>query len=206
MQTSNFLRSFAVLLGVLAISEPARAELNYPAVGKTTTYECTGPYGGQRTSTVVWIKDGIIREEGHISGRGDTFVEQELLGMGTTLFKQRDRADNDGVRGQSYKEEDFKGYELLEPGSSYKGTVKAWHRSANWKWLYSIEVSEAETINHPVFGDIEVVPVLEKREVLGGGRYRSTLDMLVYPELGIELRFSYKDGKRDYECDLVSYD
>ena len=205
MKTANLLLGYAVLLGVLAMAEPTRAELNYPTVGKTTIYECTGPYGRQQTLAVVWIKDGIIREEGHSSGRGDTFVEQELLGVGTTLFKQRDRADNKGVNGQSYKEDDFKGYELLVPGSSYKGTVRAWRRSASWRWLYSIEVREAKTINHPVFGDIEVVPVLEKREILGS-TYRSTLNMLVYPELGIELKFTYKDGKRDYECDLVSYD
>ena len=104
MKTSNLLRSSAVLLGVLVISEPTRAELNYPTVGKTTTHECTGPYG-DFTSTVVWIKDGIIRDEGHISGRGDTFEEKERLGIGTTLFRERDRGEwldhpghiNDGV-------------------------------------------------------------------------------------------------------------
>jgi hypothetical protein len=83
MKTANLLLGYAVLLGVLAMAEPTRAELNYPTVGKTTTYECTGPYGRQQTLAVVWIKDGIIREEGHSSGRGDTFAEQELLASGT---------------------------------------------------------------------------------------------------------------------------
>ena len=106
----------------------------------------------------------------------------------------------------------YEGHPRPTPRSSQPGLVPVdsvladYHtRGPPYKWLYSIEISEAKTINHPVFGEIEVVPILEKREILGG-RYHSTLDMLVYPELGIGLRFSYKDGKRDYECDLVSYD
>ncbi len=194
-----------VILGIGLITASAHAELKMPKVGATVTYECTGPYGGERMSKVVWVENGIIREEGFTSGRGETFVEETLVGIGTTLFKKRDRADGKGLRHQKYDEQDFKDYVKLEPGSKFSGVVKAWHRKGRWDWKYSIEVGDPKTIKHKVFGEIEVIPVLEKRYIRGG-RYKSELNMLVYPELGLELSFMYKDGKRDYECDLTSYE
>ena len=97
------------------------------------------PCGAERTSKVVRVENGIIREEGHTSGRGETFVEETLLGIGTTLFKKRDRADGKGVRGQKYDEDDFRGYEKLEPGSKFSGTVDEWHNRGMWKWNYTID-------------------------------------------------------------------
>lgn len=193
------------LQGVGVAAYPAHAEMKMPKVGTVGTWECSGPYGSERTSKVVRVENGIIREEGYTSGRGETFVEQTLLGIGTTLFKKLDYADGKGVRGQKYDEDDFRGYEKLESGSKFSGTVSEWHRKGSWDWRYTIEIGKPKTINHKVFGEIQVTPVIEKRNVVGGD-YRSELEMLVYPELGLELRFTYKDGKGVYECDITAYE
>ena len=194
-----------VLVSICLIAAPAHAELKMPKVGATTTWECTGPYGEALTYTVVRVENGIIRAEGVIRGRGEVFAEQTLVGIGTTLFKERDRADGKGVRGQKYNDKDFEDYVQLEPGSKFSGKVKEWNRQRMWDWDYKIEVGDPKTINHKVFGEIEVVPVLENRAVRGG-RYKSEMNMLVYPELGLELSVIYKDGTRDYVCDVTSYE
>ena len=195
--------ALSMSLGVAAY--PAHADIKFPKVGATGTWECSGPYGSKRTFKVVRVENGIIHEEGYIAGRGDSFVEETLLGIGTTLFKKRDRADGKGVRGQKYNEDDFRGYEKLEPGSKFSGTVSEWHSKASWDWRYTIEIGDPKTINHKVFGEIQVVPVVEKRTVIGGN-YSSKMRQLVYPELGLELSIIYKDGKRDYECDITAYE
>ena len=181
------------------------AVLKYPKVGTTATWECTGPYGNKRTYKVVRVENGIIRTEGYTSGRGETFVEESLLGIGTTLSKKRDRADGMGVRGQQYNDDDFKGYEKLVPGSKFSGPVREWHNRASWEWDYTIEVGDPESINHKVFGEIQVVPVFEKRTMVSGN-YKSETRQLIYPEQGIELSITYKDGKRDYKCDTTAYE
>ncbi len=109
------------------------------------------------------------------------------------------------MRGQKYDEDDFRGYEKLEPGSKFSGTVDEWHNQGMWKWNYTIKIGDPKTINHKVFGEIQVVPVLEKRTVMSG-RYSSKMKVLVYPELGLELSIIYKDGKRDYKCDVTAYE
>ena len=184
---------------------PRHAVLKFPKVGTTATWECSGPYGGKRTFKVVRVEDGIMRWEGHISGRGESFGEETLLGIGTTLFKKRDRADGRGVRVQQYNEDDFRGYEELVPGSKFSGPVKEWTNRGSLEWDYTIEIGDPETINHKVFGEIQVVPVIEKRTVVSGN-YRSEMRQLVYPELGIELSMTYKDGRRDYKCDTTAYE
>ena len=195
--------ALSMSLGVAAY--PAHADIKFPKVGATATWECSGPYGSKRTSKVVRVENGIIREEGHTSGRGETFVEETLLGIGTTLFKKRDRADGKGERGQKYDEDDFRGYEKLEPGSKFRGTVSEWHNKGLWDWRYTIEIGDPKTISHKVFGEIQVVPVVEKRAVIGGN-YSSEMRQLVYPEPGLELSIIYKDGKRDYKCDITAYE
>ncbi len=194
--------ALSMSLGVAAY--PAHADIKFPKVGAAGTWRCTGPYGSERSFKVVRVENGIIRIEGHISGRGETFAEFPLFGIGTTLNKKVDRADGKGVRGQKYDEDDFRGYEKLEPGSKFSGTVKEWNNKGMWDWSYTIEIGDPKTINHKVFGEIQVVPVLEKRTVMSGN-YSSEMRQLVYPELGLELSIIYKDGKRDYVCDITEF-
>ncbi len=64
--------ALSMSLGVAAY--PAHADIKFPKVGATGTWECSGPYGSKRTFKVVRVENGIIREEGYTSGRGETFV------------------------------------------------------------------------------------------------------------------------------------
>jgi len=125
-RTSPMLLGLAAGAVILTMSvSPGRAEIKPPKVGQTAKYQCTGEYGKERIFKVVWIKGGLIRREGTIDGK-KSFVEEYLNGIGTTLFKTRDRADGKGVRGQRFDENDFKGFEQLEPGSKYSGNVREW--------------------------------------------------------------------------------
>jgi len=192
----------AVMLAVAAT--PGRAEITPPKVGQTAKYQCTGEYGKQRTFKVVRVEDGLIRREGAIDGK-KTFVEEYRNGIGTTLFKTRDRADGSGTRGQRFNEDDFKGYERLEPGSKYSGNVREWTNRGPWWWRYVISVGQPKVINHKVLGEITVVPVTEIRTVKGQ-RYGSKLEQLIVPELGLELSAIYRDEKGTYTCDLASFE
>lgn len=53
-----------LLMGPGVVAHPAHAEMKFPKVRAASIYECTGPYGKERTSKVVRVEDGTIREEG----------------------------------------------------------------------------------------------------------------------------------------------
>lgn len=202
MNGTGWIVGLLALFSVGVFGSPARAEIKTPRVGEISKYECTGEYGEETIFKVVRVEGGLIRREGTTDGK-KAFVEEYLNGIGTSLFKTRDRADGQGVRGQRFNENDFKGYEQLEPGSKYSGNVREWTNRGPWWWSYEISIGEPKIIKHNVLGEIEIVPVTEIRGVKGQA-YRSRLYTLVYPELGMELTFTYKDRRGTYKCDLVS--
>ena len=204
MNRTIWIVGFSAVFSLGILASPGRAEIKTPRVGQSGKYECTGAYGKERIRKVVRVEGGLIRSEGTIDGK-KSFVEEYLNGIGTTLFKTRDRADGKGVRGQRFKEKDFKGYEQLEPGSKYSGNVREWTKRGPWWWQYVITIDQPKMINHKVLGEIKVVPVTEIRTIKGQ-RYGSKLEQLVVPKLGLELSWIYTDRKGTYKCDLVSFE
>ena len=75
------------------------------------------------------------------------------------------------------------------------------HDQNRWRWRYEIHVGEPKTIRNELFGDIEVIPVLEKRHV-GRGRYYSEQTFFL-TENGRVVRWTYKDPEGTQVCNRV---
>ena len=189
-------------LGMVVDSSPLQAEIQAAEVGRTHTVSCVGPWVKKIVHKVAWVKDGIIRFEGTYDERTD-WLEKPVSLIGATLFSRRDRGDGKGVRTMSFDMDDFAGYTKLSPGSTFSGTSREKHATANWQWGHEITVGATKTIDHPVLGKIEVTEISEKRQVWGGS-YTSESKALVYPKGGISVHTEYKDKDGQSVCNIVA--
>lgn len=181
----------------------AMAEIVAPPVGTSMAWKCEGPYGSDLKGSLVANDGGTLRFEGTMDGKA-IWTERSAGTLGLTIFHRRDRNDGNGVRKQSYDEDDFRGYADLVPGSTFEGDVRERHDNGRWTWGYKITVGEPKRIDHPVLGNVEVVPVTESRQVWQG-RYNSVMEFVLAPRHGVSVSWKYKDNRGTQSCELVEH-
>ena len=186
---------------LVAVSGMASAEIMAPAVGTKLAFSCTGAYDDSHSMTLVKNDNGKLRFEGK-DGDRSSWVEKDVSTLGLTVFMRRDRGDGEGVRAQSYDEDDFLAYAALKPGSSIEADVRERKSGSKWEWGYEISIGEPRTLDHPVAGTVEVVEVSEKRKVYGG-KYSSSMTVDLVPAMGITTRWVYRDSEGSQTCELT---
>lgn len=192
------------LAAVVFCTGAVGAEPKPPAVGQTTEFDCTGPYGKKNVFVVAEVTEERVRIEQQRDGR-EEWLEKPAAAIGLNIYFEQQRNDGLGLHKQTFKAEDLAAYAKLEAGSSHKFKVRERNAKGKWNWTYRITVAEAKRIDHPVLGTIEVVPILEKRTIFGG-LYSSKMEALVYPEKGLAVSWTYKDRKGTSTCELVKID
>lgn len=193
----GLLPALAALLWAGALA----AEPLAPALGQTSEFDCTGPYGKKNVFTVSEVDGERVRIEQTRDGR-EEWLEKPAAAIGLNIYFEQQRNDGLGLHKQTFKAEDLAAYARLEPGSSHKFKVRERNAKGKWNWTYRISVDAAKQIDHPVLGTIEVVPIFEKRTIFGG-LYSSKMEALVYPEKGLAVSWTYKDRKGTSVCELV---
>lgn len=183
-----------------ALTGPALAEIRAPEIGLTFEYVCSGAYAGTLNWTIVSVENGLVRMDGVRNG-SPGWMEKRVNSMGTTLVERRDFGDRNGVRIQSYSQEAFGGIGALTAGSTFAGEVDERHDNAEWRWRYEIEVEQPQSIDNPVLGRLEAIPVNESRKEIDG-EYASKATFLVAPTLGMPVGWIFEDGGGRQTCRL----
>ncbi len=201
MKESWWKAGFGALMFLLLHAAAANAEILTPEVGRTTKFKCSGPYGENLTFTISKINGGVARIEFDRDGKAE-WLEKPVNATGLTVFKRRQRNDGKGVRKQTLDDDVLARYAKLEPGSEFEFDVRERHDSGKWRWGYKVKVGQPETISHELLGEIQVISVSEKRKVWKGS-YSSEMNVLLYPNGGMSIAWTYKDSKGTQECKLV---
>ncbi len=186
--------------GGLAVSS-GQAEILPPEIGQTLVFECTEQDRKYLIRKIAEVENGIIRLEWTRKGKA-AWSEKPVAAVGLTLAKRTQIHDGKGVYWMSLDDDVLAEYAQLKPGSVLKFNVRARHDKARWEYGYKVEIGQPKTVKHELFGEIQVIPVTEKRRVFGG-RYSSERSSLVYPEKGIVISFIHKDSfKKTRDCAL----
>ena len=199
----NFCKSAGIAaLTILLITGTAEtAEFKLPQVGESSTYKCTGPWGMNASYTITEMKGDVAHIEIDRDGKVE-WIEKPYTALGLTLFSERQRNDGKGVRKQKLDGDVLAEYAQLVPGTKLKFNVREKHNEAQWEWGYEIEVGSPQTISHPILGEVEVVPVTEKRKVWKGS-YSSEMETLVAAKEGHSVSWTYRDREGVQTCELV---
>ena len=185
-------------LGISA-SDAYGLELEVPKTGTRMVWECTGPFTTKYDLTVTGISKDVVRYEGEID-EGRYSAEKHWALTGTSLWS---RLNDD--RRQWFDFEAFSEYRALKPGESFESAVPAQHGADRWVWKYNIRLGDLNTIQHPVIGEVKVIPVIERRRVFHGD-YWSRMETILAPHLGLSVSWEYEDEVGLERCDLVLFE
>lgn len=182
-------------LGICA-SDAYGLELEAPQTGTRMVWDCSGPFTNKYDLTIAGISKDVVRYEGEIDD-GRYFAEKHWALTGTSLWS---RLYDD--RRQWFDFEAFSEYRTLKPGESFESAVPAQHGTDRWVWKYNIRLGELKTIHHPVIGEVEVIPVIERRRIFRGD-YWSRMETILAPNLGLSVSWEYEDQGGLERCDLA---
>ena len=200
------IRSEILLAAALAASASfaagsALAGIEIPTAGTILTYRCDGPAAREYVDTIAWVKDGALRIEGTLDGK-PFWVEEPVYTFGLTPFRERESSSGSGRYTQSFDIDNLEDFGKLRPGDSFEGSVSERSQEGRYGWGYDIRVGQPETIDHPLRGNIEVIPAVERRWTYKGS-YSSEMTVFYEKETGLFLKWRYKDDKGEETCDLT---
>lgn len=201
MIRSDILLAAALVASSSMAADSAHAGIEIPPAGTTLTYKCDGPWSKEYVDTIAWVKDGVMRTEGTTDGK-PFWVEEPVYTFGLTLFTERESSSGSGRYTQSFDIDNLEDFGDLEPGATFEGSVSERDRDGRYGWGYHISVGQPETMDHPLRGNIEVIPAVEKRWTYKGS-YSSEMTVFYERETGLFLRWRYKDDKGEETCDLT---
>ena len=183
----------------IAASDAYGLELEAPKTGTRMVWDCSGPFTTKYDLTVTGISEDVVRYEGEID-EGRYFAEKHSALTGTSLWS---RLYDD--RRQWFDFEAFSEFRALKPGESFESAVPAQHGTDRWVWKYNIRLGQLKTIHHPLIGEVDVIPVIERRRVFHG-EYWSRMETILAPELGLSLSWEYEDRAGLERCGLVLFE
>ena len=169
-------------------------------VGSIERFECSGPGAKTYVFRVVSVDGDTIRLDYTVDGE-QRWVEKPIAYLGVNLFTRKERNDGNGIRYQRFDDDDFRGLAQLLPGSTFGGAVNERNDQGRRSWIYEIEVGAPRTIDSPLFGDIEVIPVLENRRVRHGIYYSEQTSFLTAN--GVRVGWTFKDREGTKVCNRV---
>ena len=196
MLQQSFIQLLPVLaLGIMLPNAAQSAELQSPQLGMTMTWDCSGAFTRRYQVKVTDLDDGMVTYQG-LRDDEEYWVEKAAGLTGTTLWVKKS-----GNRYQWFDKEDFERYAKMVPGSKFKGAVPARDGEDKWVWDYTISIDSPQRMQHPVVGDVTVIPVKEKRHIYHGD-YWSQMTSFVIPEKGLTLRWIFEDPRGIEDCDI----
>jgi hypothetical protein len=186
------------LLLLHAVGVAAVSELQSPSVGSVMTWTCEGSFTREYRVRVKRIKNEIVYYDGSEDGRAYQVQKPTWL-TGTTLWTKK---NDNGF--QWMDKEDFRGFTKLQAGARFKSAVPIQLGDEKWVWNYLLTVGQPKRTKHPVLGNVELVPLSEKRRVYHGD-YWSNMTSLVAPALGITVSWVWEDPRGQEECELTEF-
>lgn len=197
MRWSIFTVTLALLL-LQAVRVVDAGELQTPKVGTMMTWTCVGSFTREYKVSVKRVKNDIVYYDGSEDGRSYRVQKPTWL-TGTTLWTKK---NDNGF--QWMDEEDFRGFKKLKPGARFKSAVPIQLGEEKWVWNYLLTVGQPKRTKHPVLGNVELVPLSEKRRVYHGD-YWSNMTSFVAPDLGITVSWVWEDPRGKEECELTKF-
>lgn len=202
MRSSQLLRTTTATI-LLVFSAALFADMKPPKLGAKSRYECTGPYDKVYEYLVASVNGDSVRIDSTVDGKSQYVVKKYWI-MPTTIADERQRNDGAGLRKHTYNAEKLKGLVKLDSGWEFKDMVREKQGNKQpFAWRYNIRVGDRKQIDHAVLGLVEIVEIIERREVIRGD-YASSMVSQYAPARGMTVGWRYKDREGTQECNLVA--
>lgn len=201
MKTVNWLFLVSVCVSGGLAGSPGQAEILPPEIGQTLVFECYAQKRKTLIRKIAEIENGIARLEWTRKGK-PAWSEKPVATLGLTLFNRKQRNDGKGIWWMSLDDDVLAEYAQLKPGSVLEFDVPMGNDKAEWVYRYKVEIGQPKAVTHELFGEIQVIPVTEKRKVIKGGSSSSDRSSQVYAEKGILISFIHNDRKGTRVCTL----